>query len=423
MASRFRCANGICIEAHKKCDGRVDCSDGTDEAKQLCTKPTEKPFCKNGLFDCLDNRTCINNTKRCNKKIDCPNGADEKACKCSDKKLNSCSQICVDLAKGYKCSCRKGYSLQRDGKTCVDVNECDTFALNMCTQKCMNTNGAFKCECEHGFTWEHKSQTCKLDGEFGPSKLIFPSRETIRTASLDNGLYDVLQQDGRNYAAVDYLQSDKTYFWIDTQPAEIRKGTLHIPGISTLFSNEDLTRPVSLAVDWIGKNVYVIDAGRNSLSVISMNNKAKKTLVVFRQDHPMALALYPQHGVMFCTVIKRQPSILRIGMNGLGSEKIITDDIKEPKGIAVDFMSKRIYWSDSHLHRLESSNLQGKERKILINKLKSPFGIAVFGDDVFWSDVQLTTINKAHKISGTAREVIKRDIDAVHSLKVRFWYI
>lgn len=32
----FNCSNGLCIDSSLTCDGRADCSDGSDETQSLC---------------------------------------------------------------------------------------------------------------------------------------------------------------------------------------------------------------------------------------------------------------------------------------------------------------------------------------------------------------------------------------------------
>ena len=37
----------------------------------------------------------------------------------------SCQHGCTNLAGSYKCSCPKGYRLNKDNRTCEDINECN----------------------------------------------------------------------------------------------------------------------------------------------------------------------------------------------------------------------------------------------------------------------------------------------------------
>ncbi len=49
-----------------------------------------------------------------------------------------------------------------------------------------------------------------------------------------------------------------------------------------------------------------------------------------------------------------------------------------PEGIAVDWVSRLIFWTDSSLKRLEVAKLDGSLRKILLDKnIQNPRGIAV----------------------------------------------
>ncbi|XP_069470420.1 sortilin-related receptor isoform X2 [Ambystoma mexicanum] len=65
-----------CIPNWKKCDGRRDCQDGTDEIH--C--PTQIPLtCVNGTL-CEDGEICISTSDRCDGFLDCSDGSDERNC-------------------------------------------------------------------------------------------------------------------------------------------------------------------------------------------------------------------------------------------------------------------------------------------------------------------------------------------------------
>lgn len=65
--------------------------------------------------------------------------------------------------------------------------------------------------------------------------------------------------------------------------------------------------------------------------------------------------------------------------DGSDRQVFISDDILSPEGIAVDWISRRLYWTDSTKDTIEVANLDNpKQRSIIIRKhLVNPRGIAV----------------------------------------------
>lgn len=78
-----------------------------------------------------------------------------------------------------------------------------------------------------------------------------------------------------------------------------------------------------------------------------------------------------------------------VGYDGMGLKAFLKDDIHSPEGIAIDWISRRIYWTDSGKDTIEVASLDDpSKRAVLINKyLVNPRGIAVDpGKYLFWSD-------------------------------------
>lgn len=66
--------------------------------------------------------------------------------------------MCVNTVGGFQCVCEDGYRMT--GTLCVDVNEC---ASAPCEHICTNTPGSYKCSCYDGYKEDPKSPNrCRL---------------------------------------------------------------------------------------------------------------------------------------------------------------------------------------------------------------------------------------------------------------------
>uniref|UniRef100_A0A674EHE0 Signal peptide, CUB domain, EGF-like 1 n=1 Tax=Salmo trutta TaxID=8032 RepID=A0A674EHE0_SALTR len=73
-----------------------------------------------------------------------------------------CDRTCKDTATGVRCSCPVGFTLQPDGKTCKDIDECqEVFNNGGCDHFCKNTVGSFECSCQKGHKLLTDERTCQ----------------------------------------------------------------------------------------------------------------------------------------------------------------------------------------------------------------------------------------------------------------------
>ena len=80
----WTCNTKTCINYSDKCDGVVNCEDGSDEL--AC--PISLPICPIGIhnnFYCTDFSACIPDAYRCNNFDDCEDGSDESSELCNTK--------------------------------------------------------------------------------------------------------------------------------------------------------------------------------------------------------------------------------------------------------------------------------------------------------------------------------------------------
>ena len=65
-------------------------------------------------------------------------------------------------------------------------------------------------------------------------------------------------------------------------------------------------------------------------------------------------------------------------MNGSALQHIVLHGLQFPEGLAVDWVSSNLYWTDTGTNRIEMARLDGTSRKLLIwTDLDGPRSIAL----------------------------------------------
>ena len=52
----------------------------------------------------------------------------------------------------------------------------------------------------------------------------------------------------------------------------------------------------------------------------------------------------------------------------LDVEVLVSSEVKHPDGVAVDWVARNLYWTDTGTDRIEVSKLNGMSRKVLISE-------------------------------------------------------
>ncbi|XP_041792301.1 very low-density lipoprotein receptor [Chelmon rostratus] len=402
-----------CVPTAWRCDGTKDCDDGSDETE--CGVVTCLPH----QFQC-GSQECLDPVLVCNGITNCADGSDEGgSCQvnCAEADNSRCSQICYSTPKGTRCRCEAGFRLMEDGLTCADIDECDSSGG--CSQLCINTPGSYQCDCHPGYIMEADGHHCKITGE---PFLLSSVQTDLLLFGLRSGSLDVLSSSAKKaILSLDYDWREQRIFWVSLDTESIRWSSLDQKSTGTLIKG---VRADSVAVDWLGRNLYWIDGVNSQIVAIRLATTTVKSLnhsVILDEDldQPRSLALLPQKGLMFWTEIGNVVKIERAGMDGSERTAVVNSSLGWPGGVAVDTVSDRVYWTDERLRAIGSATLDGDDIRILqMKETSNPFSLAVFNDMLYWSDAKKRVVLAAHKTSGKNHQVLLKRPRQPFSVKI-----
>uniref|UniRef100_A0A7M4EIV0 Low-density lipoprotein receptor-related protein 1B n=1 Tax=Crocodylus porosus TaxID=8502 RepID=A0A7M4EIV0_CROPO len=318
----FLCQNKICIPKQFVCDHDDDCGDGSDESLECGYR-----HCSPGEFSCADGRCLLNSQWQCDGDFDCPDHSDEAPvnikCRSSEQSCNSSFFMCRNgkcISQIHVCDNKEDCTDGSDEGNC-HINECLSKKISGCSQDCQDFPVGYKCKCWPGFRLKDDGKTCVDIDECSTG---FPcSQQCINTY----GTYKCLCADGYEVQP-DNLNgckslSDEEPFLILADHHEIRK--ISTDGSNYTLLKQGLNNVIAIDFDYREEFIYWIDSSRPNGSRIN-----------------------------------------RMCLNG--SDIKVVHNTAVPNALAVDWIGKNLYWSDTEKRIIEVSKLNGLYPTVLVSK-------------------------------------------------------
>lgn len=291
-----------------------------------------------------------------------------------------------------------------------------------CQELCLYNGTSAVCACSHGRV-AADGQSCEDYSTF----LIFSRVSSIESVHLTdhknmNGPIAKIQNSTylKNTIALAYDYGNSIIFYSDIHFGTINSvyfnGSRHTQIVNKQVTVEGLAfDPVSTTLFWTSNN----DASIRSLDIsnltdnVTLNTEKVRQVVHLKpQDKLRGIAVESCLAMVYWTNWNSHaPSIQRAYISGYGTESIITTEIRMPNAITLDTEAHKLFWADARLDKIEKANYDGTNRIVLAHSTpKHPFAMAIYGDNLFWTDWILHAVIKCNKHSGGDVIFLRKDV-------------
>ena len=111
---------------------------------------------------------------------------------------------------------------------------------------------------------------------------------------------------------------------------------------------------------------------------------------------------------MYWTDWGANPKIEQAEMDGSARQTIVTGNMAWPNGLTIDQATNRLFWADAKLDKIESSDLTGGNRQLIMSSSTDvhPYGLTVHQGMLYWTDWNTKSISRFNLSSGTKDEIV-----------------
>ena len=89
-------------------------------------------------------------------------------------------------------------------------------------------------------------------------------------------------------------------------------------------------------------------------------------------------------------------------MDGNSRTTIHSSSLSSALGLTLDYQSQTLYWSDYSYNRIETSDVNGLNRRTIVSNLRDPWGITFYAGVLYWTDTYFDRIYSYSVTSSSA---------------------
>ncbi|XP_076159537.1 low-density lipoprotein receptor-related protein 1B-like [Alosa pseudoharengus] len=352
--------------------------------------------CPLNHIQCIGTKKCIHFNKLCDGALDCEDGYDEGV-HCREL-LPACHELrcqygCVMTRNGTICFCGDGFEVDKDGKKCRDHDECSVYGT--CSQTCLNTHGSYQCSCTEGYTLQSDGRSCKAKHEPGdrPPVLVVANLDVITVTQLNGTpVANMKSLDTNATQTLDFRHREESLCWLSSSSESVGHlwctSMMKLKGFSEprrIHVGQNLQNVEHMAIDWLTGNFYFVDRISDRIFVCNELGDSCVTIIDLDIQNPKGIALDPMMGKLFFTDYGNMAKVERCNMDGTNRTRIVDHRTEQPSALALDLVRKLVYWADVYLDYIEVVDYDGRNRHSVIRgqSVSHLHGLTLFEDYLF----------------------------------------
>ncbi|XP_064097645.1 low-density lipoprotein receptor-related protein 6-like [Macrobrachium nipponense] len=282
-----------------------------------------------------------------------------------------------------------------------------------CSHLCLNRPTNYTCGCPIGYELTQDEKQCVVPEAF----LLYTRKEDIRRISLLTSHNVPIPVTGIQEAmSIDFDSIDNRLYWTDISVKSISRAFMNGSQLEPVIEF-GLEYPEGMAVDWLARNIYWTDMGNNRIEVARLDGTSRRVLLWQNIASPRSIALDPGQGFMYWSEWGEEPRISRAHLDASQPLTIVTD-MGRANGLTIDFKDSRLFWTDIDKMLIESSDLDGHNRQVIVSNLPQPYGLTLYEDYVYWADWKTGTIERAIKSNGENKTRIQGQLHYIMDILI-----